>query len=201
MRPGTYFTSISTSSPFSSVALRYLYLVFLAWYLRTSPSAFNILPTVRSWSSTPSFSSFQCSLSAQTFFSLRSSMTRSLSRIGVSLGEVLGLVDLHTNPATPFFLYAATHRSRVRLPYGHILAASTTLTSFCAMGNTHRSRSSKISFAILTISGCYPKTAICLCTLPRTLDGLTNTLFRYIIKGGNLGSELKLITGFISLLR
>src|SRR3989344_3745904 len=109
MRPGTYFTSISTSSPFSSVALRYLYLVFLAWYLRTSP-------------------------------------------------------------ATPFFLYAATHRSRVRLPYGHILAASTTLTSFCAMGNTHRSRSSKISFAILTISGCYPKTAICLCTLPFLLD-------------------------------
>src|SRR3989344_4468792 len=111
MRPGTYFTSISTSSPFSSVALRYLYLVFLAWYLRTSP-------------------------------------------------------------ATPFFLYAATHRSRVRLPYGHILAASTTLTSFCAMGNTHRSRSSKISFAILTISGCYPKTAICLCTLPPFLESL-----------------------------
>src|SRR3989344_719267 len=157
MRPGTYFTSISISSPRLSFALRYLYLVFVAWYFRTNPSAFSILPTVRSWISMPCFLSFQCSLSAQSFFSLRSSMTCSFSRIGVSWGEVFGLVDTGSRASAPPFLYSATQRSSVLLPYGNTFAASTSRTSLRAMGSTHRSRPSKISCAIWTISGLYPK--------------------------------------------
>jgi hypothetical protein len=72
-----------------------------------------------------------------------------LTLIGVSLGLLLGAVDLGSNPASPYVRNADSHRSRLRLPYGHIVAASTNLIFPWSIGTTHRNLSSLIVFAML----------------------------------------------------
>ena len=93
----------------------------------------------------------------------------SLSQISVSLGEVFGRVERGSKASVPPFLCAAIHRSSVRLLYGKTLAKSTSMSSLCAMGSTHRSLSSKMLCAIWTMSGLYRKTATCLCLKHNTL--------------------------------
>src|SRR3989344_8623384 len=146
--PGTYFTSISINSPGFLSARIYLYLIFLTLYLQTKFSFFRILPIVRALILIPSFSSCQCIFRAHFFVFFLILMTRSLSQIGVSTRYVLGSVDLGSRPASPHFLYSATHLSRLLLLYGHTLAESTNLTSLLIIGNTHLRRSSFIVFTI-----------------------------------------------------
>ncbi len=73
-------------------------------------------------------------------------------RIGVSFLQVFGFVDVGTKPASLYSLYVATHRSRVLLPYGHILTLSTSFTSLCMMGSTQRSLSSLMVFARILLT-------------------------------------------------
>src|SRR3989344_8598268 len=126
--PGTCFTSISTSSPGLLKERKYLYFTFFTRYFLTSPSAFSIFPIVRSWITIPSFSRRQCSLRAQSFVFFLSAMIFSLSLMGVSFGFVLGLVEVGVSAANPPRWYAAIHRSRDRLLYGHTLMSASQLT-------------------------------------------------------------------------
>src|SRR3989338_8397781 len=66
----------------------------------------------------PSFSSCQCIFKAHFFVFFLISIMSSLTRIGVSLFWVLGSVDLGSRASSPYFLYAASQRSRLLLPYG-----------------------------------------------------------------------------------
>ena len=77
-------------------------------------------------------------------------MTSSLIRIGVSLGEVFGLVDRGSRAFSPSHLYAASQRSTLRLPCGHTFITSLMLVRPSAMGTTQRNRSSLIVRAIRT---------------------------------------------------
>src|SRR3989338_2234727 len=104
---------------------------------------------------TPSFSSFQWSLSAQTFFFFRRATTRSLSAMGVSLGLVFGRVERGSSASAPPPRYAASHRSRVRLPYGQTFTISSQDIVPSARGRTQRSRSSLIVSAIWTMARVY----------------------------------------------
>src|SRR3989344_9159504 len=104
---------------------------------------------------TPSFSSFQWSLRAQTFFRLRSAITCSLSAMGVSLGLVFGRVERGSSASSPPDRYAASHRSRGRLPYGQTFTISSQDIVPSARGRTQRSRSSLIVLAIWTMARVY----------------------------------------------
>ena len=85
--PGTYFTSISTSSPCLSAVVRYWYRPRCTRYVRTTPARFKMAPIVRAGMYTPFFAKRQCSFSAHCFVSFLSSMTRSLSRMGFHFGD------------------------------------------------------------------------------------------------------------------
>ena len=169
--PGTYFTSISTSSPGATVALIYAYFISLLRYLRTNPSRCNIAPIVRGGTTNPSFFICQCSFNAHFLVCVRNVIMCSLMRMGVSRAWVFRAVDRGTSPSAPAARYVATHRSSVRFPYGNTFATSTSFASFLTTGSTHRSRSSFIVLTMcIAIAGYYPETAICACTLPRLLD-------------------------------
>jgi hypothetical protein len=101
MVPCTYLMSISTTSPRSKETFTYFHFIFFVRYFLTNPSDFKILPIVLSFTFIPSFSSLQLSLFAQSLVSFLSSITLSLIRIEVSLGQVLGRVGLGTNPSSP----------------------------------------------------------------------------------------------------
>src|SRR3989344_8854912 len=77
-------------------------------------------------------------------------MISSLSAMGVSRGDVLGLVDRGSKAFSPPRRYALTHRSRVRFPYGHTCVASVIRMRPSATGRTQRNRSSLIVLAIWT---------------------------------------------------
>src|SRR3989344_9332680 len=96
----------------------------------------------------PSLARRHFSFNAQSFVSLRSAIIRSLIRIGVSPGLVLGRVDCGSRATSPLCMYADTHRSRERFPYKHTFVASASFISLLTMGSTHLSLSSLIVFAI-----------------------------------------------------
>ena len=147
-RPGTYLTSISTSSPGCLSALIYLYLILLALYVLTSPSSLIILPIVLTGTIMFCFFNLQCSFLAHSFVSFLNSITLSLTRIGVSLGLVFGIVAFDSRPPSPFSRYNLHHLSKLLLLCGHIFAASTSFTYLLIIRRIHLNLSSLIVFAI-----------------------------------------------------
>lgn len=141
-------TSISINSPGWRSALMYLHFNLVVRYFRTRPLDFSTLPTVRSWMKMPSSSKSHFIFKAHSSFLCRISIILSLILIGVSLGLLLGAVDLGSSPVSPCFLNAASHLSRLRLPYGHTFAASFSLIFPWLMGNTYLNLSSLIVFAM-----------------------------------------------------
>jgi len=72
-------------------------------------------------------------------------------------------------------LHVANHLSKLLLLYGQTLATSTNLICLYAIGRTHLNLSSFIVFAIcIAITGYYPETARCVCTLPNPLHKFRN---------------------------
>jgi hypothetical protein len=98
-----------------------------------------------------SFCSFQCNLIALNLVSSLNSMIFSLMHIGVSLGLVLGLVDLFSKSSQPYFLKADNQYLIVRSENGHTLTIFLIDISLSNIGLIQRYFSSFVDLGIVFI--------------------------------------------------